>query len=122
MHTSVDDTCSQRFLLPSGHGGPEGTDPQPMTPPLVVQSVGEEVPLPPDFGRLYKVAVHQHYKQSRAAMHKLPPHLRERARNDRKLKRLEWMAGRSKRQSKKDKVRAYGQRETDHLTKLTIGA
>lgn len=109
---------STRFVLPSGHGGPEGAEPQPMTVPVVVQPVGEEAPL---LQRTYQIAVSQHHKQSRVAMQKLPLYLKELAQNERRLRQQEYLASRSQRQSAKDRLLGYGQRETHRLNQLTVG-
>ncbi len=103
----------------SASGGPEGIEPKPMITPIEVQSVGEEVPL--QFNRIYEVAVFQNSKQSRLAMRQLPFSLQERARNDRRVQRLEWLASRPQRQSEKDQARAYGQRAMYRLNHLTVG-
>lgn len=69
-----------RYHLPHGHGGPGGTEPQPLTSSPQMSSTGKEagigVPLQSD----YEIAVHGRGKAREDAIRRLSPAMRSAAR------------------------------------------
>ncbi len=72
---------AQLHILPHGHGGPNGSEPQPMTsqqPNSPASPVGEEAPLV-THGNLFDIAVHGQGRARREALRQLPPDQRREA-------------------------------------------